>query len=114
LVERAEAGWGCDALSSGTGILKDDDFHEAMYPGIYETFSKGADFAPGWNVTLRTIDFTGSMFSPPDGVCTVDLDGTPGVGAIRHSLATSPSANYSVTFLFSGNGGNGSICLPII
>jgi hypothetical protein len=46
-------------------------------------------------------------FNPPNGVCSIDLDGLS-VGAIAHApFLTTPSATYTVGFLFSGNGSCG-------
>ena len=75
----------CPALPSGTGILRDGDFSRADYPGSnVPTYSAGQHFAPKWVVTGKTIDFAGSYFKTPNGLCSVDLDGTPGPGGILH------------------------------
>ncbi len=70
---------------------------------------KGAVFAPHWIVTgPRTIDFYGFSveWTVPNGVCSVDLDGTPGPGGILHDpIRTRIGATYTVAFLFSANGG---------
>jgi hypothetical protein len=95
----------CPAWPSGTGLLLDGDFHQAPYPGSYQTYYKGQGFSRDWRVTLRSIDVVGTDFRNPGGICSVDLDGVR-VGAIAHSpFPTRPSAGYTVTFLFSGNAG---------
>jgi len=100
----------CPVWSGGTGILADGDFSEAPDPGTgLPTFHRGAVFAPDWTVTGDTIDLYGSTAWGPDtGYCSVDLDGTPGPGGIRHTaFATKSGQPYTVTFLLSGNGACG-------
>ena|ERR1700722_1234328 len=98
----------CPAWPGGTGILVDGDFSQAVEPESYVTYKRGQAFAPDWLVTKHTIDLARDYpgFQAPNGVCSVDLDGTPGAGAIVHSkFATKPNVNYTVTFELSGNGG---------
>jgi choice-of-anchor C domain-containing protein len=99
----------CQASPSGSGLLYDGDFQ--LMPDIgahYSEYFAGEPFAPEWRVTRGSIDFNGSTgWGPaaPNNACTVDLDGI-NPGAIKSkSFATLPSATYTVTFLFSGNGG---------
>lgn len=101
----------CPANPGGSGILADGDFSQASIPpgGQGLALRKGTIFAPGWIVTgPKTIDFNGPgnpNWQPPNGLCNVDLDGTPGPGGIKHSsFATKRGAKYTVAFLFSGNG----------
>lgn len=100
----------CPAVAGGTGTLTDGDFSGAADPGGgLPTFGRGSAFAPDWVVTKRTIDLYGSTAWPNlDGLCSVDLDGTPGRGGIKHAaFATNPGTAYNVTFVFSGNGACG-------
>jgi hypothetical protein len=101
----------CPPSPSGSGILADGDFSQAIEPQNGGAFGlrKGTVFAPDWIVRgLRTVDFYGFSieWTAPNGVCSVDLDGSPGPGGIRHALfPTRRGATYTVSFLFSGNGG---------
>jgi hypothetical protein len=110
-VQRNAAEGDCPASPSGSGILADGDFSQAIEPSNGGAFGlrKGTVFAPDWIVTgPRTVDFYGFSieWSAPNGVCSVDLDGSPGPGGIRHALfPTRRGAAYTVSFLFSGNGG---------
>jgi hypothetical protein len=88
-------------------MLPDGDFSQAPDPGNDKGVRAGTVFAPSWIVTKRTIDFEGTnpYWVAPNGVCTIDLDGSPGAGGIKHSsFATRRGATYTVTFLLSGNG----------
>ncbi len=52
-----------------------------------------------------SIDLYGTGFQTPGGLCSVDLDGTPGPGGIKSApFATKANQKYTVSFLFSGNG----------
>lgn len=96
----------CPAAPGGTGLLTDGDFSGAQWPGVLKTYSAGQEFAPDWLVMEATIDLNGSYFQTPNGLCSVDLDGTPGYGEIRHeSIPVTIGQTYTVSFLFSGNGG---------
>lgn len=96
----------CPSLPGGTGILTDGDFSQGIDLGSkWNHVFKGDVFAPNWIVSKSNINFYGSTAWNIDGLCSVDLDGTPGPGGIAHDFfATQVGAQYSVTFLFSGNG----------
>jgi len=94
----------CPAWPGGSGLLDDGDFHLAPEPMPSERYSKGQIFANGWKVAKRTVDFVGTYWPGPSGVCSVDLDGD-NVGAVTHAgFRVTPSAAYTVTFQFSGAG----------
>jgi hypothetical protein len=98
----------CEGVEGGPGILPDGDFSLAPDPGSEQGLHKGDVFAPDWVVTgPRTVDFysgSTSHWVQPDGLCNVDLDGTPGPGGILHDpFRTKLHARYTVTFTYSGN-----------
>jgi hypothetical protein len=99
----------CQASPSGPGLLLDGDFDRMPDIGSqYSEYFKGEPFAPGWHVTKGSIDFNGSTgWGPaaPNNACTVDLDGIDPGGLTSRGFATTPNSAYTVTFLFSGNGG---------
>jgi Protein of unknown function (DUF642) len=100
----------CPAAPGGSGILTDGDFSQAPYPGTHVNYRKGQMLAPDWFVTRHNIDFSGTDFNTPGGLCMIDLDGTRNggrhsVGAVAHApIPTTPGAMYTLTFLFSANG----------
>ncbi len=100
----------CPALPGGTGILPDGDFSQAIDPEQKgPTYKKGYVFAPDWEVSKGNIDFNGSLGwggAGLDNLCSVDLDGYYKVGGIKTSaFQTDQGASYTLSFVFSGNGG---------
>jgi virginiamycin B lyase len=95
----------CPALPGGTGLLADGDFSGDL--NEFETVSQGQLLAPNWLVTQATVDLYSSMLwgePTPSNLCSVDLDGSPGVGGIAtQQLPTSAHTTYEVTFYFSAN-----------
>lgn len=99
----------CPTVPGGTGLLSDGDFSEAPQPSSWTDYTKPQRFAPDWRVSRQSIDFNGDYFEAPYGLCSVDLDGNPGVGAISHKpVTTAASDQYTVTFYLSANGFCGS------
>lgn len=99
---RAGAG-AAGAGGSGAGAFVDGNFSGAPNPGSFTTYAAGSTAIPGWRVTKATIDLIGTYWSAPGGMRSVDLDGTPGFGAISQTFKTVPGKRYSVSFLLSGN-----------
>ena len=103
----------CPSWPGGAGLLPDGDFSRewgATVGGI----GSGKMFAPHWTSGgPQTIDFIGYVGGPwhgPKGVCSVDLDGTPGPGSIVHdTVPTKVHRSYILKFHFSGNGACGSM-----
>jgi choice-of-anchor C domain-containing protein len=90
-----------------TSRFHDGDFSAAPDPGPFTTYAKGSTAIPGWVVTKATVDLIGTYWVAPGKTRSVDLDGTPGFGAIAQAFATTPGKAYLVTFLFSGNADQG-------
>jgi hypothetical protein len=98
----------CPAVAKPLGLIADGDFHGAPEPSRdgLKTYSLG-QYIPGtaWQVSQRTVDLYGTAYRMPDEVCSLDLDGTPGDGAITHDpVPTIPGTTYTLGFLLSGNG----------
>lgn len=105
----------CPANPSGSGILPDGDFSQGLNDGDHFTEpSKGTVFAPYWEVSKRNIDFNGTTFWDMDGYCSIDLDGNNAGGIVASAFATKPGSSYTVTFLLSGNGGQGKGNPPVV
>jgi choice-of-anchor C domain-containing protein len=73
--------------------------------GTYRTLGSGSTSIAGWVVTGSSIDYINQTYRPPDGIRSVDLDGAFSTGGIRQTFATTPGAQYTVTFYLSGSYG---------
>jgi len=96
----------CVALPAGAtppSAFHDGDFSAAPNPGPYATYKKGSTAIPGWTVTKATVDLIGTYWVAPGKLRSIDMDGTPGFGAIAQTFATTPGKKYDVKFLLSGN-----------
>jgi hypothetical protein len=98
----------CPSWPKGGGLLPDGDFSQESSETVL-AIPPGTIFAPHWTSGgPQTVDFLGiknGSWRAPKGVCSVDLDGTPGPGSIIHdNVLTDVSHSYTLTFKFSGNG----------
>ena len=75
-----------------------------QYNLVFANPSNGSSVLPGWTVTTGTIDVVpSSYFQNTQGNFSVDLIGTPGLGGISQTVATTPGTQYLLTFDFSIN-----------
>lgn len=108
----------CPSLPRGTGLLPDGDFSQE-WGATVEGIGPGRTLGPHWTSGgPQTIDFIGYGDGPwhaPKGVCSVDLDGTPGPGSIVHdTVPTKVNQSYTLKFHFSGNGACGSMVQTMV
>ncbi len=85
-------------------LIVNVNFEQGRNPGSFATLRPGDQSITGWTVTGVTVDYIGTYWRGADGGRSVDLDGTPGPGAIVQNIATRPGALYVFTFMLSGNG----------
>jgi choice-of-anchor C domain-containing protein len=94
-----------EALDSGNDdnatLIINGGFEEPVI-GSYQSFSTGQEIA-GWKVVKEAVDLTGSYFKSSEGNQSLDLYGTPGIGAIEQTFKTKPYTSYRVTFDMAGN-----------
>jgi len=87
-----------------TNLIKNGGFDLGPQPSYFATYAKGSAAIPRWVVTMGTIDMIGPNWHDADGgKSNIDLDGTPGPGAIAQSFATARSGSYMVAFALAGN-----------
>ena len=68
------------------------------------TLSKNSSGLLGWTITSGTVDLVSKThWQTPDGNYSVDLVGTPGVGAIAQKVATTTGTSYTLTFDLTAN-----------
>lgn len=97
-------------LSTATGraapanLIVNGGFDLGPHPSYFTTYAKSSRAMPGWVVTMGSVDLMGPNWHDADrGASSVDLDGTPGPGAIAQSFATTRGAKYTVSFALAGN-----------
>jgi len=62
---------------------------------------------PGWTITGNSVDLVGSYWqAPPGATYSLDMVGTPGVGGISQTVATTPGTTYTLSFYMSFNPDN--------
>jgi choice-of-anchor C domain-containing protein len=66
----------------------------------------GSTAIPGWVVSVGNVDWEGPPplgWQPSDGINSLDLVGTGGIGGVQQTFDTVPSTTYVVTFDLAGN-----------
>jgi choice-of-anchor C domain-containing protein len=92
------------ASAAAVNLIKNGGFDMGPQPSYFATYAKGSTAIPGWIVTMGTVDLIGPNWHDADrGKSSVDLDGTPGPGAIAQSFATKKGAKYTVSFALAAN-----------
>lgn len=95
---------GCAATTSAN-LIENGSFKLGPDVGSgFATYAKASTAIPGWTVTMGTVDVIGSGWPDSDGDGrSIDLDGTPGPGALAQSFATVPGTEYKVAFSLASN-----------
>jgi choice-of-anchor C domain-containing protein len=92
------------AAAAAAELIANGNFESGANPGSFATLKGGDTSISGWTVAGVSVDYIGSYWRGADGGRSVDLDGTPGPGAIVQNISTRPGAVYVFTFMLSGNG----------
>jgi choice-of-anchor C domain-containing protein len=97
----------CYEQANPDNLLINGSFEEGPDPlggeGYFLILVAGSRQIVGWQVTKSTIDYKCGYFVTPAGTRSIDLDGTPGPGAIAQTFVTIPGRRYEVSFYMSGN-----------
>jgi choice-of-anchor C domain-containing protein len=83
-------------------LLLNGSFEIDGPPGGFKTLREG-DMILGWEVMRGTVDLTGTYFKSFDGDYSMDMNGTPGTGAIEQRFFTEKGKKYLLSFYLSGN-----------
>lgn len=73
-------------------------------PGFLPT-DKDADTIKGWKVTRGQIDLIDGYWKAAEGKRSLDLNGSPGAGGVKQTIATEKGKKYKLTFKMAGNPG---------
>jgi len=105
--------WARDASTLGPlvqNLVVNGDFEKGPEPGAFLILHTGSTQLPGWKVTMGTVDYVGTEPESHNGGRCIDIDGTPGPGALEQTFATKPGRRYEVSFSLSAN----RVCPPRI
>jgi choice-of-anchor C domain-containing protein len=92
------------ARSKSPNLIINGGFDQGPQPASFETYAKGSRAIPGWLVTMGSVDIIGPNWRDADGGHNgIDVDGTPGPGAIAQSFATTRGTKYTVSFALAAN-----------
>jgi choice-of-anchor C domain-containing protein len=100
------------AVSARATLLINGSFEFAPGGGLsVDQLMPGNTDILGWTVTRGAIDLYGTDggWNAADGIHALDLNGSPGVGGIQQSFATTSGQVYSVNFQMAGNPSVGAL-----
>lgn len=83
-------------------LIQNGSFELGVDPGPFLPLNPGSTAIDNWVVTRAQIDYyTG--WEAADGVRSLDLNGTPGVGGIAQTFNTTVGLQYLVNFALAGH-----------
>jgi choice-of-anchor C domain-containing protein len=86
------------------GALNKDATPLNQYNMVVMTPTLNNTALTGWTITSGSVDILpNSYWQASDGGYSVDLTGTPGIGAIAQTVATTPAIQYTLTFDLAAN-----------
>lgn len=84
-------------------LLGNGSFEMGPKVGPSVELAAGSSELPCWIVTRGPIDYVGTSWIPSDGVRSLDLCGSQGVGGIRQAFHSKLGTLYSIRFDLAGN-----------
>jgi|GEM_PF-1703677 len=90
------------AASQPAELLVNGGFENGRDPGVSRALYAGSGNVVGWTVNAP-VDYIGTFWQASEGRRSIDLDGTPGPGAIAQTFRTAPAQNYRVAFDMAAN-----------
>ena len=85
----------------------DGSFEIGIDPGEFTQLIAGSTAITGWKVVGENIDYIGTIWKAMDGLRSLDLNGSCGIGGIEQTFDTIAGHWYRVTFWMAGNVGGG-------
>ena len=84
-------------------LLVNGSFENGPYPGCYLPLSPGSTDIVGWVTVIDSIDYIETCWEASEGIRSLDLNGTCGVGGIEQTIPTVLGETYAVTFDMAAN-----------
>lgn len=79
-------------------LIRNGGFEVGAAVGRYRPVDKGSKEVNEWVVTRGQIDWLGTHIPAADGKRCVDLNGSPGIGGVAQSFATTAGKTYRLEF----------------
>ncbi len=95
-------------------LLLNPGFEQGKPAGSFITLPPGSKDLPGWDVTRPTIDVVQSYWKSSGGKRSLDLNGSPGVGAVAQTVPTVPGKKYTLSFDLAGNPNCGPLKMTLL
>jgi choice-of-anchor C domain-containing protein len=89
--------------SAPGNLLQNGSFESGPNPGYFLPLSPGSKAINNWTVIRGGIDYYGTGWVSSDGNRSLDLNGTPGVGGVAQTFATTSGQKYRVSFDMAGH-----------
>jgi len=87
-------------------LLVNGSFEKGPVFRLHKPLDKDSTEIDGWVVTQGQIDVCDDeVWKSPEGKRSLDLHGSPGLGGVKQSFATTAGQKYRVTFMMSANPG---------
>lgn len=96
-------------VSGATNLLVNGSFEQPP-TAYFSTYTAGSPQLRGWTITAGSIDVIGPNWHPYSGKQSLDLDGTPGPGAIAQTFNTTRGKRYLLRFALAAN----AECAPAV
>src|SRR5262249_6080253 len=94
---------GAPAPKKRGNLLVKCSFAQGPTIGNWLALNVGSKEIKGWVVTRAQIDLVGVYWPAAEGKRSLDLHGSPGLGGISQTFATTAGKTYLVTFMLAGN-----------
>ena len=88
---------------SSRNLIINGSFEDGVPTGSWKPLNTSSSDITGWTVVSGRVDYIGTYWQASAGVRSIDLDGTPGPGALAQSFATTAGSKYRVSFDLAGN-----------
>ena len=88
---------------ANANLIVNGSFEDGIDPGVFLPLPGGSTAIAGWITTGVSTDYIGTVWVASDGERSLDLVGSPGLGGVMQTFATTPGAGYIVTFDLAGN-----------
>jgi choice-of-anchor C domain-containing protein len=96
-------------ITAQANLIINGDFEDPVLSVGFDTYGAGSNALNGWTIGGAGIDhFSSTYFDPASGSQSLDMNAL-NPGSISQHFATTPGANYTISFALSGNSALGPV-----